>query len=213
VREHAGILAVLNDLDAACDLGAYEEWYQRDHLPDRLGVPGFRHARRYRRLEGAGQAFFTFYEVESALVLRSEAYLARLAAPTAGTVAMMRHFRAMCRSVCAVAADAGEGIGGVVAVIGVEAAVPAAGAREVLAGLLGHGAVSRARLWVAAADVEENPEAGLRPGRDARLGAILVVEGTEAGAVRGAAVAAGAALGLPGPVAVYGLLHARDAGA
>ena len=213
MRGHAGILAVLNDLDAACDRAAYEDWYQRDHLPDRLGVPGFRHARRYRLLEGAGQGFFTFYEVESALVLRSEAYLARLAAPTAGTVAMMRHFRAMCRSVCAVAADEGEGIGGVVAVIGAEAAVPAAGAAAVLRGVLGHGAVCRARLWVAAADVDENPEAGLRPGRDARLGAVLVVEGSEAGLVRAAAVAAGAALGMGGPVGVYGLLHARDAAA
>lgn len=209
----AGILAVLNDLDASCDLAAYEDWYQRDHLPDRLGVPGFRHARRYRRLEGAGQAFFTFYEVAGEGVLRSAPYLARLAAPTEGTVAMMRHFRAMCRSVCAVAADMGDGIGGVAAVIGVEAAVPAEGAAEVLAGQLGHGAVSRARLWVAAEDVAVNPEAGLRPGRDVRLGAILVVEGSEAGRVRAAAEAAASRLGMTGPVGVYGLLHARDAGA
>lgn len=210
---HAGVLAVLNDLDAGCDRGAYEDWYQRDHLPDRLGVPGFLHARRYGRVGGAGQEYFTFYEVAEAGVLRSAPYLARLAAPTEGTVAMMRHFRAMCRSVCAVAADEGAGIGGVVAVIGAEAAVVSEGAAAVLAGLLGHGAVSRARLWVAAEDVEANPEAGLRPGRDARLGTLLVVEGTEAGRVRAAAEAAGRALGVRGTLGVYGLLHARDAAA
>ena len=33
---------VLNDLAAGCDLAGYEDWYQRDHLPDRLGVPGFK---------------------------------------------------------------------------------------------------------------------------------------------------------------------------
>ena len=209
--EHSGILAVLNDLDAGCDLVAYEDWYQRDHLPDRLGVPGFRHARRYRLVEGAGQAFFTFYEVESAAVLRSDAYRARLAAPTAGTVDMMRHFRAMCRSICAVAADEGAGIGGLVAVIGMEAALAVPGAQGVLAGLLGHGAVSRARLWVAAEDVDVNPEAGLRPGQDARLGTILVVEGTEASVLRDAAQAAAASLGMRGAVGLYGLLHARDA--
>jgi hypothetical protein len=209
--EHSGILAVLNDLAAGCDLAGYEDWYQRDHLPDRLGVPGFRHARRYRRVEGAGQAYFTFYETESAAVLRSDAYRARLAAPTAGTVDMMRHFRAMCRSICAVAADEGAGIGGVVAVIGMEAALVVPGARGVLAGLLGHGAVSRARLWVAAPDVETNPEAGLRPGQDARLGTILVVEGTEAAVLRNAAETAAEALGIRGAVGLYGLLHARDA--
>lgn len=34
-----GILAVLNDIDAACDRPEYEDWYQRDHMPDRLAVP------------------------------------------------------------------------------------------------------------------------------------------------------------------------------
>lgn len=209
--EHSGILAVLNDLDAGCDLPAYEDWYQRDHLPDRLGVPGFHHARRYRRVEGTGQAYFTFYETESAAVLRSDAYRARLAAPTAGTVEMMRHFRAMCRSICAVAADEGAGVGGLVAVIGMEAALSVPGAPGVLAGLLGHGAVSRARLWVAAEDVDVNPEAGLRPGQDARLGTILLVEGTDAAVLRKAAATAAEALGIRGAVGLYGLLHARDA--
>jgi hypothetical protein len=85
------------------------------------------------------------------------------------------------------------------------------GAPGVLAGLLGHGAVSRARLWVAAEDVDVNPEAGLRPGQDARLGTILVVEGTDAAVLRKAAETAAEALGMRGAVGLYGLLHARDA--
>ena len=87
------------------------------------------------------------------------------------------------------------------------------GAASVLADALGHGAGCRARLWLAAEDVETNPEAGLRPGRDARLGTILVVEGSDAGRVRVAAEAAAARLGVRGAVGVYGLLHARDAAA
>ena len=98
-----------------------------------------------------------------------------------------------------------------VAVIGMEAALAVPGAPFVLAGLLGHGAVSRARLWVAAEDVDVNPEAGLRPGQDVRLGTILVVEGTEASVLRDAAETAAAALGIRGAVGLYGLLHARDA--
>lgn len=204
----SGILAVLNDIDAGCDRAAYEDWYQRDHLPDRLAVPGFRHARRYRRVEGALPEYFTFYETEGAEVLRAAPYLARLAAPTPGTVAMMRHFRAMCRSVCVVAAEAGGGIGGLAAVVGSVAPVAGDGAGAVLRGLLGHGAVSRARLWRAADDVAVNPEAALRPGADARLGGILVVEGTDAAMVRDAARRGAAALGLAGDTGLYGLLFA-----
>lgn len=206
-----GILAVLNDLDEACDRAAYEDWYQRDHLPDRIAIPGFRHARRYRRLEGRAQEYFTFYETDGPGVLRSPPYLARLAAPTPGTVAMMRHFRAMCRSICAVAADEGTGTGGLVAVAGAEAAIPTAGAATLLAALLTHGAVSRARLWTAAEDVAVNPEATLRPGQDVRLGTILVLEGTDAATLRDACARTAAALGLPGPPGLYTLLHARDA--
>lgn len=204
----SGILAVFNDVDAGCDRAAYEEWYQRDHLPDRLAVPGFRHARRYRRIEGGMAEFFTFYETDGPEVLRAAPYLARLAAPTPGTVAMMGHFRAMCRSVCGVAAEAGGGIGGLVAVVGSAVAVTGQGAGPVLHGLLAHGEVSRARLWLAAEDVAANPEAALRPGVDARLGSILVVEGTEAAALRAAAGGAAAALGLSGAPALYGLMFA-----
>ncbi len=203
-----GILAVLNDLDATCDRAAYEAWYLLDHMPDRLAVPGFRHARRYRRMAEQGQQqqeFFTFYETDTPAVLRTQAYLDRLATPTPGTVAMMRHFRAMCRSICAVAADVGGGIGGVAAVVGASEAIAA---RPDLAPLLSPGSVSRVRLWTEAEDVASNPEAALRPGADTRLGAILVVEGTDPAPVHAAAVLAAAMLGLPATPTLYALLYA-----
>lgn len=200
-----GILAVLNDLDAICDRGAYEAWYQLDHMPDRLAIPGFRHARRYRRMAGEAQEFFTFYETDTPAALRSDAYRTRLAAPTAGTVAMMRHFRAMCRSICAVAADVGGGVGGVVAVVGAPTAIAA---RADLTPLLSPGSVSRIRLWTEVEDVAANPEATLRPGADTRLGSILVVEGTDAAPVRAAAIDAAASLGLPQVATLYTLLFA-----
>lgn len=200
-----GILAVLNDIDPACDRAEYEAWYQRDHMPDRLAVPGFRHARRYRRTEGPAQEYFTFYETDSPAVLRTPAYVARLAAPTGWTTAMMRHFRAMCRSIAVVGFDQGSGTGGIVAVIGAAHALPAADAAR-LAPLLE--TVTRVRLWCAAEDVAMNPEAALRPGIDTSLGTILVVEGTDASTVRQAAIAGGAALGLSAEPSLYSLLYA-----
>ena len=198
-----GVLAVLNDLDAACDRAEYEAWYQDDHMPDRLAVPGFRHARRYRRADGPGQEYFTFYETDSPAVLRTPAYVARLAAPTDATVRLMRHFRAMCRSICAVAHDAGGGIGGLVAVLGNPTAPPALPFTPAPGG-----AVTRIRLWRAVEDLAVNPEASLRPGSDTGLAALLVVEGTHAEAVRNATAAAAAALGLPGQPSLYTLIYA-----
>ena len=208
-----GILCVLNDLAEGTDRADYEAWYQRDHLPDRLSVPGFRHARRYRRLRGPGQEYFTFYETDSQAVLATAAYLARLAEPTAWTRRMMPSFRAMSRSVCRVAADTGGGgIGGIVALLG-SAEPPAPVAPEALADAAARPAVTRARLWRGdpAAGVP-NPEARLRPGGDTSFPTVLLIEGTEAEAVAEAAQEAARRLGLDNPVTLYRLMFAAPTG-
>ncbi|MBP0463225.1 hypothetical protein J5Y09_04825 [Roseomonas sp. PWR1] len=201
-----GIISVLNDLGEGCDRADYEAWYQQDHLPDRLSVPGFRHARRYRRIAGPAQEYFTFYETDSSGVLRTPAYQRRLAEPTAWTTRMMPHFRAMNRTVCDIAADAGAGIGGIVALLGGGRPVAADGAT--LADLPARPGVTRARLWRAAEGMPANPEAALRPGGDASFSAILLVEGTSEAAVMAAAREAAAGLGMPGDPATYALIYA-----
>jgi hypothetical protein len=78
----------LEDLDA---------WYPRQHLPERLSVPGFLRGRRYAAA-GAGLAFFTLYETRDAAVLSSAAYLERLNAPTEWTRRILPRFRRMVRN-------------------------------------------------------------------------------------------------------------------
>ena len=206
-----GILAVFNDLDEACDRSAYEFWYQTDHMPDRLAVPGFGHARRYRRIDGTAQDYFTFYETASVDVLRSDVYRARLAAPTEGTLRFMRHFRAMSRTVADVAFDADAygagGAAGYAALVGAVApvaAVPVA----VLRRLVADAGVMRARVWVGATDLPENPEAALRPGSDVSLGAIVMAEDTRGDVALRVVRALAAELGLAGAPTLYGLLYA-----
>lgn len=203
-----GILAVLNDLAPAADRADYEAWYQRDHLPDRLAVPGFRHARRYRRCQGDAQEYFTFYETDSAQTLRSAAYLARLAAPTDWTARWMLHFRTMNRTPCEVAADVGSGIGGFVAMLGAAQAPQGRDAVAALSDLLDRPGVTRARLWSAAQAMPLSPEAALRPGGDAAHAAILVVEGTGPEAVLAGARDGAAALGIRGEPSAYALIYA-----
>ncbi len=202
------ILAVLNDIAPGCDRAAYEAWYQQDHLRDRLAVPGFRHARRYESADGIGQQFFTFYEVDDLGVFASAFYRRRLAEPTPGTLAMMPHFRRMCRSLCSVAADQGDGIGGMAAVIGDAGGTADATA---LRPLLQDPRITRARLWIGDDSEGENPETGLRPDGDTRFGRLLVLEGNDATVLTAAASTAARLLQMPARPMLYRLLFALSA--
>ena len=146
-----GLLCVMNDIAPACNRRDYEAWYQRDHVPDRLGIPGFLHARRYRRLDGPRAEFLTFYETASPLVLCSAPYLKRLAEPTDWTARIMAYFRTMSRSICRVVMDEGQaGAGGVLALIAQQEAPPA-DLEAQLAAMLEQSGVTRVRhrhAWV-----------------------------------------------------------------
>ena len=94
-----GILAVWNDC-AIEYITEYETWYQSEHLPQRLSVPGFYCGRRFEALT-PGPQFFTYYEVEDPTVLTSQEYLEVLANPTPATCRIMKHaFINMNRTVC-----------------------------------------------------------------------------------------------------------------
>lgn len=174
-----GILAIWNDREESI-AEVYERWYLAEHLPERLGVPGFLAARRYEARKGSPR-FFTFYDVESLAVLSSETYLARLAAPSLLTREVMANFRNMIRTACTpVYRSPRAGLGGCVVVAYVEQ--PArldCGALLEAAGALGRDPrVLGLQAWQAAPDPAHaaTPESKLRPGGDKRIEAALVVE-------------------------------------
>jgi len=76
-------LAIWMELDAAGEED-FNAWYPRQHLPERLSVPGFLRGRRYEAL-GVSPPYFTLYELTEPGVLTSEPYLERLNNPTAWT--------------------------------------------------------------------------------------------------------------------------------
>src|SRR5665213_2099881 len=89
----------------------FQMWHNREHMPERLGIPGFRRGRRYRALAGAPE-YFNLYEAESAEVLGGSDYLNRLNAPTEWTKRVVPSFRNVSRSICRVVYSAGVGQGG-----------------------------------------------------------------------------------------------------
>src|SRR5262245_12425719 len=55
----AGILAIFNNV-APDRKAQFEEWFQHEHLQERLGLPGFLLGRRYEALKGTPE-YFNFY--------------------------------------------------------------------------------------------------------------------------------------------------------
>ena len=106
-----GVVAIWHDLLPEAKDEFYE-WHNREHMPERVGIPGFRRGRRYVALSGAPE-FFNLYEADSPEVLGGQDYLNRLNAPTEWTRRVVPHFRNVARSICRVVHTSGVGSGGV----------------------------------------------------------------------------------------------------
>lgn len=101
-----GLMAFWSDIDDAY-LMRYQQWHNCEHVPERVSTPGFRRGRRYRCASGIGH-FLMMYETESPATLASEAYMAKLNAPTAWTKEALTHFQNPVRGIYSIAAQAGE---------------------------------------------------------------------------------------------------------
>jgi hypothetical protein len=174
----AGILAVFND----CTPEGYqhfERWYLREHLQERVGVPGFRFGRRYELVSGGNRRFFAFYEVENPDVLSSPAYLERLNAPTAWTQETMRvAFRNSVRTVCDLRFAAGDLIGAHATVLRADGVMaPTAETRELVRSMAAEKGIARVQVWTASARQTPSDTAEMKSRAKDRLAAgAFVVE-------------------------------------
>ena len=99
-------------------------WHVREHIPERVGLPGFVRGRRYVAVEGHPK-YFNFYETATAADLSSAAYQARLNAPTGWTKRVVANFTDTSRTVCDVAFSLGVGEGSFIEAIVLETSAPA----------------------------------------------------------------------------------------
>jgi hypothetical protein len=177
-----GVLLVLNDIVEAREK-EFNQWYQQQHIPERLGVPGFRTARRYRAVDGQ-PAYMAVYECESIDVLTSKAYLERLANPTDWTRKIMPGFRNMLRSACRETWSIGAGVGGGAIVVqckprlGREDAARRFVKDRLAPGLMQSAFLVRMSLWEADAAFTggPSPEMALRGGSDKSADWVLFLE-------------------------------------
>lgn len=110
-----GVLAFWHDVAPGGE-AEFDQWHLREHIPERVAVPGFLRCRRYATL-GAPPKYFYFYETESLDTLQSPAYLARLGDPTPWTKKTLPLVCNNKRTACRLVASAGAGLGGVIATL------------------------------------------------------------------------------------------------
>lgn len=149
----------------------HDAWHSGEHLPERLGIPGFLRGRRCRAAdEAAAWPYFILYEVRDASVMTSPAYLERLNNPSPWSRKMFASCR-LSRTLCRVAESRGNGVGGEVLTL----QNPGQVAIDAIASTSG---VTAVHLLERDASLERprTSEEALRGG-DASVERVLIVEG------------------------------------
>ena len=105
-----GLVAIWNDIKPELREDFFE-WHPREHMVERLGIPGFLRGRRYIAVDG-GVEFLTLYEIGSTDVLTSEVYKTRLTNPTPWSTKTLPGFFNNERGACQVEFSEGYAMGG-----------------------------------------------------------------------------------------------------
>jgi len=85
----------------------FDDWHAREHMPERLSIPGFLRGSRW-----VGEAgYFMLYEAKDEATITSGPYLERLNNPTPWSRKMMPHHRNMVRGLCRVEQSTGSALG------------------------------------------------------------------------------------------------------
>ncbi|MGH7300443.1 MAG: hypothetical protein ACREJE_08530 [Candidatus Rokuibacteriota bacterium] len=187
-----GVLAFWHDVAPGGD-AEFDHWHLREHIPERVDVPGFLRARRYVTLGGPPKYFY-FYETESLDTLQRPPYLARLADPTPWTRRTMPLVRNNKRTACRVVVSVGPGLGAVIAALQLG---PRAGREEELRSWLAGTALPAAAEHpgivaghqlegdVEVSTAARSDEKKLLATPDALVRWVVLVEGIDAPAVEG----------------------------
>jgi hypothetical protein len=168
----------------------WEDWHTHEHMPERLGIPGFLRGTRWVADSGE-PSYFVLYETRDLKTMTGGAYLDRLNNPTPWSRKMMPHHRNMVRSLCRVRATFGGGVAQAAATIRFSPAPRKRGsclkwlAADVMPPLPGRKGLATAYLLESMpADVPRTAEHQIR-GMDAQADCVLLVCGYDVEAVRG----------------------------
>lgn len=95
----------------------YDLWHTREHVPERLGIPGMLMGQRYADGDGPLPSYFTLYALSSLTVLESPEYHSVLASPSAWSLSMRPSISDWYRRGCETLISLGGGVGGCLAAV------------------------------------------------------------------------------------------------
>lgn len=107
-------VAIWHDIRAESEV-EYNRWHTREHMPERLSIPGFMRGRRGVDWKRDRHRYWTLYEGPKLDVFGSPAYLERLNNPTPWSQQIQPAFFNFIRCGCEVLVSLGEGLGGAMA--------------------------------------------------------------------------------------------------
>lgn len=94
-----------------------DRWHTIEHMPERLGVPGFLRGRRYMGTAASDHPVFILYEAAHIETFRSPGLLARLNDPTEWSKKVQPGLVNFLRTPCHTLISLGDGVGGALAAI------------------------------------------------------------------------------------------------
>src|SRR3954452_8453477 len=110
-----GMLLTSMNVDSA-DEAEFNRWYDREHLEERVAIPGFLEARRYVAHQG-NPKYLSLYSTETFEVLDSPTYRTALANQTAWSKDNIANFKDMIRGVSRITISRGTGRGAALGII------------------------------------------------------------------------------------------------
>ncbi|MCS6779551.1 MAG: hypothetical protein NZ555_07610 [Geminicoccaceae bacterium] len=204
-----GVIAIWADIRED-GLETFYGWHDNEHVPERVGIPGFIRGRRYVAVEGSPR-FYMQYETVSPEVQVGQDYLNRLNNPTEWTKRALPFFYNTTRSLTRKIFSQAKGDGAELVAAGIDAEPDALAAlrRTLVAGLLPALALEHAIQgvhWLETSRAGSTLETAESRGRTVGVcDAVVLIETTRPGPAREArtrlaellAAAAGVRLAVP----------------